>query len=228
MLQHMRGCQKAASLIILSLLLLLLAGAPAAAETDAGNKSVDEYYQNKESSELERTDEAEQDGLKQEGAPRDMVGITALDVFKMIFALLFVVILLFVLLKLVNKKSRGYSTGKMIQNLGGASLGGNRSLQVVRVGEKILVLGVGENVQLLDLVEEEKEFNRLIDEYNDKMGLEPSHPLIVSKLAGSGKEKRKDGPLSFASQLLAQLDEMASERKALKEKLRKRGSARDE
>ena len=228
MLQHMRGCQKAASLIILSLWLLLLAAAPAAAETDAGNKSVDEYYQNKESSELERADEAEQEGLKSEGDPGDMVGITALDVFKMIFALLFVIILLFLLLKLVNKKSRGYSTGKMIQNLGGASLGGNRSLQVVRVGEKILVLGVGENVQLLDLVEEEREFNRLIDEYNEKMGQEPSHPAIVSRLAGSGKEKRKDGPLSFASQLSAQLDEMTSERRALKEILRKKGSARDE
>lgn len=228
MLQHMRGCQKAASLIIVSLLLLLLAAAPAAAETDAGNKSVDEYYQNKESSEHERADEAEQDGLKQEEAPGDMVGITAFDVFKMIFALLFVIILLSLLLKFVNKKSRSYSTGKMIQNLGGASLGGNRSLQVVRVGEKILVLGVGENVQLLDLVEEEREFNRLIDEYNEKMGQEPSHPAIVSKLAESWKEKRKGGPPAFASQLSAQLDEMILERKALKEKLRKKGSARDE
>lgn len=228
MLQHMRGCQKAASLIILSLWLLLLAAAPAAAETDAGNKSVDEYYQNMESSELERADEAEQERLKSEGDPGDMVGITALDVFKMIFALLFVIILLFLLLKLVNKKSRGYSTGKMIQNLGGTSLGGNRSLQVVRVGEKILVLGVGENVQLLDLVEEEREFNQLIDEYNEKMGQEPSHPTIISKLAGSGKGKRKGGPPAFASQLSAQLDEMTSERRALKEILRKKGSARDE
>lgn len=224
----MKDCQKAAGLIILTFSLLLWGALPIAAETDAGSKSVDEYYHNKESNETSQADDdgVGQDMTKQEAADGEKVGITAGDVIKMIFALLFVICLLFLLLKFVGKKSRGFHRGQMIQNMGGAPLGGNRSLQVVRVGEKILVLGVGENVQLLDLIDDEKEYNRMIDEFNESS--EPISAGLAPKWLQGRKGMRGTEIQSFAGQLSAQLEGMKAERKVLYENLRKTGSGQDE
>lgn len=224
----MKDCQKAAGLMILAFWLLLWGASPIAAETDAGSKSVDEYYQNKESNVISPADDApDGQGISnQETADGGKIGINASDVMKMIFALLFVVCLLFLLLKFMSKKSRGYRHGQMIQNLGGAPLGGNRSLQVVRVGEKIFVLGVGENVQLLDLIDEENEYNRMIDECNERG--EPISSGLVSKWLKGKTETQGEKPQSFAKQLSAQLEGMKAERKELYDNLRKTGSRQDE
>lgn len=221
MLEQIKGCLKAAALIILPFLLFLMGASPSAA-TEAENKSVDEYFQNKESTD---TTEGQSD-LKQEKEVGEKVGITSIDVVKMIVALLFVVLLLLLLLKFVNKKSRGYSHGQMIQNMGGTSLGGNRSLQVVRVGEKILVLGVGENVQLLDLIVDEGEYNRMIDTYNEKKMEQKSSASV--KWMKDRKGERGDDTSSFASQLSARLEEMNVERRVLNKDLRRKGSGADE
>ena len=71
------------------------------------------------------------------------------DGLKMIGALIFVIALLYFLLKFVNKKSQSYQQNRIVQHLGGTSLGGNRSVQIVKAGKQILILGVGEDVQVL-------------------------------------------------------------------------------
>ena len=220
MLQQIKGCLKAAALIILPFLLFLMGASPSAA-TEAENKSVDEYFQDKDSNET-----TEQSDLKQEKEVGEKVGITSIDVMKMIVALVFVVLLLLLLVKFFNKKSRGYSHGQMIQNMGGTSLGGNRSLQVVRVGEKILVLGVGENVQLLDLIVDEGEYNRMIDTYNEKKMEQKSSASM--KWMNDWKGERGGDNSSFAGQLSARLEEMNDERRALNKDLRRKGSGADE
>ncbi|MFK4998000.1 hypothetical protein ACI2OX_13070 [Bacillus sp. N9] len=48
---------------------------------------------------------------------------------KMIGSLLFVIALLYLLLKFVNKKSAAFQQNKIVQNMGGTSLGGNRSIK---------------------------------------------------------------------------------------------------
>lgn len=157
------------------------------------------------------------------------VGLRAGDYFKMIFALLFVVALLYGLLQFINKKNKVYQHGKMIENMGGASLGSNRSVQMVRVGEKILVLGVAENIQLLNIVEEEAEFNAIIDDYNNRMeqALDPKD--IVTKLIGKWQEKTKPKQqTSFSATLKEELSSMSLERKKWMEDMKKKGNDSDE
>ena len=53
--------------------------------------------------------------------------------------------------------------------MGGTGLGGNRSIQLVKVGDRILIVGVGEDIQLLTEIKDEAERNQLLDEYNQKI-----------------------------------------------------------
>ncbi len=55
-----------------------------------------------------------------------------------------------------------------MQNIGGVTLGANRSVQVIKVGERILVVGVGETIQLLKEVDEQKEIEELLNQREEQ------------------------------------------------------------
>ncbi|WP_054706733.1 flagellar biosynthetic protein FliO [Bacillus sp. JCM 19041] len=81
---------------------------------------------------------------------------------KMIAALLVVIALLVGLLKFVNKRARSFQESKALSLVSGVSLGGNRSVQMVKVGNKLLVVGVGEQVQLLHTIEDQDEIEAIL------------------------------------------------------------------
>ena len=87
----------------------------------------------------------------------------------MIFATVFVVGLLYFVLKFVNKKGRLFKRTQLIENLGGTTLGANRSVQLIKVGNRLFIVGVGENIQLLKEIEEEQEYEQIISEYNNQI-----------------------------------------------------------
>ena len=84
------------------------------------------------------------------------------DGLNMIGALIFVIAILYFLLKFVNKKNQSYQQNRIVQHLGGTSLGANRSVQIVKAGKQILILGVGEDVKLLSEVVDEQEKTDII------------------------------------------------------------------
>nr|WP_236702336.1 flagellar biosynthetic protein FliO [Alkalicoccobacillus plakortidis] len=81
---------------------------------------------------------------------------------KMIGALLIVIFLLVTLLKFINKRSRSFQESKGLSLLSGVSLGGNRSIQLVRIGEKLLVIGVSDQVRLLDTIDDPDEIEAIL------------------------------------------------------------------
>jgi flagellar protein FliO/FliZ len=156
------------------------------------------------------------------------VGVTIWDFLKMIIATLFVIALLYFLLKFINKKSHGYKDSQLIQNIGGTSLGANRSVQIIKVGERVLVVGVGENIQLLKEIENKEEVRQIIQDYNNKMDQLISPSDIVTKVIkrtksidSHGKEKEDT---SFPALLKKQLDSITKERKKLYEEMEEKGS----
>ena len=56
-----------------------------------------------------------------------------------------------------------------MENLGGNALGANRSVQVIKVGNRLLIVGVGENIQLLKEIEDGQEYEQIISEYNNQI-----------------------------------------------------------
>lgn len=159
---------------------------------------------------------------------KSSVGLTIWDFLKMIMATIFVIALLYFLLKFINKKSHVYRDNQVIQNIGGTSLGGNRSVQIIKVGERVLVVGVGENIQLLKEIEDEEEARQIIIDYNNKMDQLMGPSDIVTKVFKRAKtfhipENERENA-SFPSILKRQLDNISSERKKLYDEMEKKGS----
>ncbi|WP_338754016.1 flagellar biosynthetic protein FliO [Bacillus sp. FJAT-52991] len=113
--------------------------------------------------------EPKESHTEKENENSQAVGLSIWDFVKMIGALVFVVALIYLLLRFVNQKSRSYQKTKLIQHVGGTPLGGNRSVQIVKVGDRLLVLGVGEDIQLLKEISDQEEYERFLQQYNDQM-----------------------------------------------------------
>ncbi len=159
--------------------------------------------------------------------------VSFLDVVKMIFALILVIALLYYLLRFINKKSRSYQQNRFVQNFGGTSLGGNRSLQIVKAGKRILILGVGEDIRLLKEIDDQQEIDDLIQQYDAEMERSMEPRDIVSKLSKRINDlKRKSEPSqqgqSFQSLLKEQLSNIKKDRKNMMRELDKKEKRSDE
>lgn len=161
--------------------------------------------------------------LEENGA----VGLTAWDFIKMILATIFVVALLYFVLKFVNKKSSMFKSSQLIDNLGGVPLGSNRSVQIIKVGNRLFIVGVGENVQLLKEIDDVDEYRELLSNYNNQLNqlVQPNELFVklmdrVSKGKKNGKGESPPSP-PFQSMLQQQLKELAKERKKVYEEVEK-------
>ncbi|MEW8970950.1 MAG: flagellar biosynthetic protein FliO [Mesobacillus sp.] len=188
------------------------------------NKSVQDCMKNPESCDDGQADKT----TKQSDDTKSQVGVGFLDFLRMILATAFVAALIYFLLKFINKKSIMYKSSQLVENLGGTSLGANRSVQIVKAGNKLLIVGVGENIQLLKEIDDPEEYSQVIQEYNNKMDqlVQPSD--IVTRLLKRAKKDGGNQRSEFSALLKNQLNDMASGRKKMLEEIQKKGSEKDE
>ncbi|RXT15125.1 flagellar biosynthetic protein FliO [Ammoniphilus sp. CFH 90114] len=76
---------------------------------------------------------------------------------KVVFFLIVIGLMIYFLIRFLSNQSRQSIGGLPLRLLGGIALGQNRSLQVVQLGGKVYVLGVGQDVRLLMEIENEEE-----------------------------------------------------------------------
>ncbi|MGG0718821.1 flagellar biosynthetic protein FliO [Robertmurraya massiliosenegalensis] len=219
----MRVIQQSVRVLLLLVVVLIGFNIVAKAETDDSVKNWLEPEQtvDEESDQPEITDDEAVD-------ESSTVGITIWDFVKMIVATLFVIALLYFLLRFINKKNISYRDSQLIQNIGGTSVGSNRSIQMIKVGKRILVVGVGENIQLLKEVDDEEEVRQIIEEHNQRIEQLTSPSDIVTKVIERTKSFQKQDQEkdknSFSSLLKTQLDQISKQRKKLFDEMDKKGS----
>ena len=164
----------------------------------------------------------------------DSLSVTAFDFIKMFIALAFVLMLIYFLLKFVTKRNQLFQQGKSIVNLGGTSLGQNKSIQLIKVGNRVLVVGVGESISLLKEIEGEQERKKFIEEFEWKQ-----EQVVVSKsflhtlttfVNQSKKLNRvtKDAQSSFSTTFKDQLEKVKKERTNQLEEVKRKGLNKDE
>lgn len=153
--------------------------------------------------------------------------LTAGDFFKMIFTTLFVIALIYGLLKFVNKKNKMFNQYKFIENLGGTSLGTNRSIQIVKVGERILVVGVGESIHLLKEIEDSEEISDILEQHNSKLDSMIQPRDIISKFIEKRKSTKSSEQDEFSSILQKQLSDLTQGRKKIVEQLEDKESSKE-
>jgi flagellar protein FliO/FliZ len=84
------------------------------------------------------------------------------NVIWLIIALVIVIALIVVTLRFLSSRTRAWGQNRSLRSLGGIALGQNKSLQVIEVGGKLYLVGVGENVTLIDRIDDAEEAGRLI------------------------------------------------------------------
>lgn len=140
--------------------------------------------------------------------------IGVLDYLKILLALVFVVGLLVFILKFINRKNMAYQQNSLIKNLGGLSLGAQKSVQLLQIGNRIYLVGVGENIQLIKEIQDEQEMNQILEIYLDKQQDMSTSPFIIDFLRK--KSQKRDGKnketVSFNNLFNSKLDEIKKER----------------
>ena len=90
------------------------------------------------------------------------------DLVKMFFALLLVLALIYIMLKLLNKRNKMYNQIKHLENLGGISVGQNKSIQIIRIGGRFYLVGVGDNVEMLQEITDEEMKEQLLEQGDEE------------------------------------------------------------
>lgn len=127
---------------------------------------------------------------------------------KMLFALLLVLALIYFILMFMKKRNKLQDNSDLLENLGGISLGTNKSVQLIKVGNKVFLVGVGENVELMKEITDEAFIDRLLTETEDQ---EPMTSFIQSIF--QGKNKQTSNTSNFKKTFKQELNKLKAERK---------------
>ncbi|WP_280768970.1 flagellar biosynthetic protein FliO [Salipaludibacillus daqingensis] len=109
-------------------------------------------------------------------------------IFQMFLGLGAVLFVIYFLLKFINKRAQNFNSHSTVQNIGGAGVGSNKSVQVIRVGKRVLVVGVGDSVQLLKEIEDPNEIEEMIESTQQ----EDFFDQPISKVTGWLQKKKSD------------------------------------
>nr|WP_284143306.1 flagellar biosynthetic protein FliO [Metabacillus flavus] len=147
----------------------------------------------------------------------------------MIFATVFVVGLIYILFRIVSSRNKLVKPMTYLQTLGGTSLGQNRSIQLVKAGDEILLIGVGDSIQLLKVIENEDEVERIVRQYEEKgVDLQGAKTLLSKAAHSIGVKAEGKNRSSFKQALQKQLEELGSERKQKEQEWIRKGNGRNE
>lgn len=133
---------------------------------------------------------------------------------KVFLAFIFVLALLIAVLKFLNKRNVKYQQNSVVRNVGGISVGAQKSVQILQVGNRLYMVGVGENVQLLKEVSDEEEIEQILSHYDEKQTAISTVPYIVELFKGKSEQKQKteQQAQSFGNIFDSKLSEIKKER----------------
>lgn len=125
-------------------------------------------------------------------AEPEMLELGALDslqlIGKVIFFLILIIVMFFILIKFLNKKNQFVGFGRSVRSIGGVPLGQNKSIQIVEIGHSLYVVGVGDNIQLLEKIEDQEEIEYVTQLLQTKLTEQTSFPTV-----GRWLERLKSG-----------------------------------
>jgi flagellar protein FliO/FliZ len=129
------------------------------------------------------------------------------DTIKMIgqvmFFLILIIALFFVLIKFLAKKNQFSPFGRSIRSLGGVPLGTNKSIQIVEIGHSLFVVGVGENIQMLEKIDDPEEVAYVTELLTSAQSDQANFLSVgkwIEKLRGSKREIEEEVEITSSFQ----------------------------
>lgn len=163
----MRRISRVLIILISGLLLSFLVGQMVLAEED--NRSVIDVMDNIEKDE---STEIDGEGPSEQNSEDVVPSLQDQNIFmlllRIIFYLILIIALIVALSKFLSSRQRKMGQHRIIQNLGGSSLGSNKSLQLVKVGGKIYLIGVGDQVNLIKELTNPEEIEQINQDLADQ------------------------------------------------------------
>lgn len=226
---NLKFLKKISFITLLAITLSFTTSIPASAEKSS--ETVESFYkkptETTENDKSEQNKQLEDDDVLSEESTSTSTSFGFLDFLRMIAATAFVIVLLYGTLRFINKKNKLQDKGNLVTNLGGTTIGSNRSVQIIKIGNSLYVVGVGENVQLLTEITNEEEKKQILDEHNQAVERVLAPADLLSKLYKNKGIQKKD-QLPFVEQFKQQLATMSKDRKQLHKELQKKEKFDDE
>lgn len=145
-------------------------------------------------------------------------------------ALAIVVGLLVLTIKFLSKRNRAWGTHRGLRSLGGISLGQHSSMQVIEIANRIYIVGVGEQVTLLDKEDDPEKVAQLIAELEFKDQQTFNFGTIKDWLSSKKSVQKEENynndtymwndSKSFEDLLLSKLDKQAERKQELESLLK--------
>jgi flagellar protein FliO/FliZ len=154
--------------------------------------------------------------------------LTFFDYIKMIFSFIFVMGLLFLVLYWIKRNGTSFSKNELVKSIGGKSVGSNKSVQLLKIGNSIYVVGVGENVTLLKEIDEEEEKELITKQFEDKLNNDLKVPKWLEKFTNRDGGVDKKQTQSFQSLFKDQLSSLKDRKKSLLNNLGEKGTDKHE
>jgi flagellar protein FliO/FliZ len=180
----------------------------------AQSSNVLDCIENEENCEEEEIDSSVETDNTNDG---DLVGGETLqstslffNIVKMIVALLFVLALIYGIMLVLKKRNKLMQHNGLIENLGGISVGPNKSIQLIRIGSHIYVVGVGEHVELMLEIKEPEVIEALLVK-EDREGQES----LLGQLFQRERKTENDNNEPFFDQLKNELNKLQTNRDKL-------------
>jgi flagellar protein FliO/FliZ len=156
----------------------------------------------------------------------DLQSGSSLSVFWMILkVILFLVVIIgifLLIMKTVSQKGKLFRADRSLRTIGGIGLGQNKSVQLVQIGKTLYVLGVGEEVGLVDKIEDEAEIQFILENLHAGSAAGASTLTSVGGwLKGFGKKGSSSEELdvtpSFQAVFQEKMMKMANRQKKVEE-----------
>lgn len=167
---------------IISSILILVWTSSLLTSTSVQANNVEDWFEEQDT-EIEEDDESLENNLNSD-EEEQIIGSTnqslVLDLIKMAFFLFIILILIYLLLRYLNRRNKLTQQVKALENLGGISVGQNKSIQIIRLGNRFYLIGVGEDVQLLHEINDDEVKEQLLRK--DEADQFASNNLIASIL----------------------------------------------
>ncbi|MFC4404568.1 flagellar biosynthetic protein FliO [Gracilibacillus xinjiangensis] len=139
------------------------------------------------------------------------------SLLQLLVALAIVVGLIYFIANFVKKRNKFSGRNQVIENYGGISFNTNKSLQIVRIGERFFVIGLADNIELLLEITDIETIEQI-----KKSSDIQTQPLdfVKDKMKMNQKNAKTSTTKDFGHLFNKELDEMKEGRKKMLKKMK--------
>lgn len=146
------------------------------------------------------------------------------NLFTVIVVLGLILALIVLLIRFLGKRNRYLSQSRAIRTLGAIGLGPNKSLQVIELGGSVYLVGVGEDISLVDKISGPDEVALLVQAFEEEgsefAGLSSTLSGLISRFRKEPpREEEELDEVAFHEVFQTQLRKMPDRKRQMEELL---------